>query len=181
MTSDKLTQVIAVLGSPDDQLVWTDDLGETHYCAWWSPIYNRTLANCVYGDPIGCIDKILMNRLEADTDFLDIALRKQLYYHEHTSQVSTVWQRTMYIHYSDMLRIKENIRKLRESGFFDSTTVMPTEIASEGVPTYSQINNWERILYDVYDTLHAVNNWPRVLGTFSLGNNYHRQRFSIRR
>ena len=182
MTSDKLSNVISVLGPPDAQFVWTDDWNTTHYCGWWAPIYTRTLANCVYGDPIGCIDKVLMNRLEANTDYLDIALRKQLYVHENTSQVATVWQREMYIHYSDMRRIKVNIQRLRESGFFDdTTTVMPTEIASEGIPTFEQINNWERCLYDTFDTLNAVNEWPRVLGTFKAGNDYQRQHFSIRR
>lgn len=181
MTSDKYIEVVSVLGQPDKQFTWTDELGVAHYCGWWTPIFHRTLANCVYADPIGCVDKILLNRLEADTDYLDILLRKQGYFCEGTSQVAFVWQREMYIYYADLLRIKDNIKKLRDLGFYDYTTTQPTEVAAEGVPTFEQINNWERCLYDTLATLTAVNEWPRVLGTFKAGNDYQLQRFSIRR
>ena len=183
MLTSKYAQVVQILGAPAEKFErteWDPEAGEyaSYTFAWWKPVYNRTLANCVYGDPIGSIDQVFMNRIEADTEYLDRLLYEACIPHGAVDGVDLVWTRELYLFYDDLYRIKTNIAALRASGYFTPDTPIPKEVAANGYPGYALINDWEKCLFDIYQLLKGGGeNLVRRLGTFSLGDNYYLQVF----
>lgn len=178
MLTSQLEAIIAVNGMPEDQFERAEPIipgnGTVSLSfGWFTPIYTRTLDDCVYGNPIGCIDIVLLNRLEANTDYLS---RLCLEYHvlvDPQEPKDEVWQRTMYVYYADLLRIRNNITRLRNSGYIESSTPKAPLIAANGYPTYADINAWEKCLYDIRTLIKgSQTNLQRPLGTFSMSTKY---------
>lgn len=181
MLTSKYAQVVQILGEPTEKferVEWDVATAQnvSYTFAWWKPVFNRTLANCVYGDPIGSIDQVFMNRIEANTDFISRLFYETCTYHDIMQFVDTVWTRELYLFYDDLLRIKSNIAALRASGYFNPDTPIPKEIAANGFPGYALINDWEKCLFDIYQLLKGgETNLVRRLGTFSLSESYYMQ------
>ena len=181
MLTSKYAQVVQILGEPAEKferVEWDVAAAQniSYTFAWWKPVFNRTLANCVYGDPIGSIDQVFMNRIESNTDFISRLLREALIKYGDTQFIDTIWTRELYLFYDDLLRIKDNIAALRASGYFNPDTPIPKEIAANGYPGYALINDWEKCLFDIYQLLKGgETNLVRRLGTFSLSESYYAQ------
>lgn len=179
MLPELLNKIIAINGAPEERFERTDVITnkgrrtEPTYLklafGWFQPIYWRTAADCVYGNPIGCIDSILLNRLEANIDFLTRVLDERNIYHHVTAITDTVWERKRYVAYDDLSRISTDITNLRISGYIESNTPIAPLISSGGFPNYRQINDWEKCLYDIRLLVRGADeNLNRPLGTFSL-------------
>lgn len=181
MLTSKYQQVVSILGEPLEKFERTEwDVATaqmlSYTFAWWKPVFTRTLANCVYGDPIGSIDQVFMNRIEANTDFIDRLFLENVIYRQNASFVDTVWNRRMYVFFADLARIESNIESLRASGYFTPDTPIPKEIPANGFPGFSLINDWEKCLFDIYQLFKGgESNLVRRLGTFSLSENYFQQ------
>lgn len=157
MTENKYTAVVAILGQPAVTLFGQPPYATTSdIFAWWTPVIDRTLADCVYGNPKGCIDQVLLNRLEANTEYIKYKLDILNFISDRISKSGVVWIRNLYIKYSDIERIRSNIEKLRNSGIIFDGTPIPQKILGCECPGYELINEWECILYDINVMLDAV-------------------------
>lgn len=183
MLPAQFEQIVVINGNPEERFSRTEVIisevrkepptTKELIFGWWRPIYNRTLANCVYGDPIGCIDQVLLNRLEANVDFLARLCEEYFIGVGETIIKDAAWRRNMYVYYNDLKRISDNINTLRSTGYIEADTPIAPLISADGFPTYIEINNWEKCLFDIRTLIAgAQNNLRRPLGTFSLSTNF---------
>lgn len=210
MTHDLYEHYVSLLGNPDDRIpeahvlqlstadhtqlsitfeqyvihdgalvISTESAADEVY-AWWWPVFDRVQADCVYGNPKGCVDARLLCRLSADCEFLAKKLHDA---HElsitNDMSVHTAWWRDMYIYYTQLNEIYRHVKDLYDTGYVLDTTVMPIDVAGNQPVTFETINAWERTLYDCYRLFYGMQDMRLVLGTFSAGTNRLRQ--SIRR
>lgn len=157
MTEDKYNAVVAILGPPNEVLTGQPPYAtEQDIFAWWTPVIDRTLDDCVYGNPRGCIDQTLLNRLESDIDYIEYKLATLNFVADNIDKSDGVWTRQLYVLYSDMERIRSNLEILCNSGAVLADTPIPQKIHGCEQPGYELINEWERILYDIKAVLTAI-------------------------
>lgn len=143
------------------------------YYVWYTPVTDRVNTDCVYGNPKGCIDQVLLNRLEANTDFVQYLLQLLGQWHVPATISEVAWQRQMYLYYEDVSRIQNNIAGLRASGVVSAGTPETVILEDVSLPTFEDINNWEECLLQLHNMLTATTNLPqRRLNAFSLGESY---------
>ena len=143
------------------------------YYAWYTPVTDRVNTDCVYGNPKGCIDQVLLNRLEANTDFVQYLLQLLGQWHIPATISEVAWQRQMYLYYEDVSRIQGNIAGLRASGVVSAGTPETVILEDSSLPTFEDINNWEECLLRLHNMLIATAKLPqRRLNAFSLGESY---------
>lgn len=147
--------------------------------AWWTPVTDRVLDDCVYGNSKGCIDSVLLNRLEADTDYIKYLLDEHHLKVSELSTVDTVWHRKLYLLYGEMERIRSNIETIRSSSIIETSTPIPQEVKGCDKPGYAIINEWERIMYDMHSILIGITMGRRPLGTFNCGFAYTEQKLYL--
>ena len=180
MTEDKYAAVVDLLGPPDAVLSGQPPYAATtDVFAWWTPVIDRTAADCVYGNPKGCIDQVLLNRLEANTEYIKYLLDVHHLKAGALSTVDTVWHRKLYVLYESMERIRSNIVTIRQSNIIEASTPEPTYLAAGSLPTYNAINDWERVLFDMYAILTGISLSSRPLGTFDCGMQYTAQQLYL--
>lgn len=180
MTEDKYAAVVDLLGPPDAVLSGQPPYAATtDVFAWWTPVIDRTAADCVYGNPKGCIDQVLLNRLESNTEYIKYLLDVHHLKAGALSIVDTVWHRKLYLLYGEMERIRSNIETIRSSGIIETSTPIPQEVKGCDKPGYVVINEWERILYDMRCILIGVTTARRPLGTFNCGFAYTEQKLYL--
>lgn len=183
MLPAQFEQIVVINGNPEERFSRTEIIisdvrkepptTKELIFGWWRPIYNRTIANCAYGDPIGCIDQVLLNRLEANVDFLARLCEEYFIGVGAITIQDFAWKRNMYVYYADLERIRNNITALRATGYVESDTPTAPLISANGFPTFEEINNWEKCLFDIRALIAgAQNNLRRPLGTFSLSTNF---------
>lgn len=153
---------------------------EYHYHAWWQPVFNRTEADCVYGNINGSVDSRLLCRLEGNIDFLFYMFHE---FHELSIDISmepeTLWQRQLYVFYLQLYEIRNEIMTIWRTVYHVTGRPSP-KILNYGRPVkFERINEWEQLLFDARELLRGVQDNRLVLGTFSVGQSRLRQ--SIRR
>lgn len=168
--------IVQVNGEPAKKVVVpsvVDGEAVQLYYAWYTPITDRVSTDCVYGNPKGCIDQVLLNRLEANTDFVQYLLQLIGQWHLPANITEIAWQRQMYLYYEDVSRIQDNIAGLRASGVVSAGTPETVILEDSSLPTFEDINNWEECLLQLHNMLTATANLPqRRLNAFSLGESY---------
>lgn len=181
MLTTQLEQIIAINGSPEERFERTEIVipgGSTVSLSfgWWTPVYTRVRADCVYGNPIGCIDQVLLNRLEANVDFVSRLCEEYHIKFTGTTVKDATWTRVQYVYYNDLKRIRDNIKSLRDTGFIESSTPDVQLISANAFPNYLQINEWEKCLLDIRLLIAgSQTNLRRPLGTFSLSSSFGHQ------
>lgn len=178
MLTSQLEAIIAVNGMPEDRFertepTYSDTTTVSLSFGWFTPVYTRTLSDCVYGNPIGCIDRILLNRLEANVDYAARLFDEYAIGASGVSVRGVPWSVREYLYYADLLRIRNNITRIRNIGYIYPGTPKAPVINANGFPTYDAINAWEKCLLDMRNVLldvKRINN--RALGTFTLGTDY---------
>jgi hypothetical protein len=129
--------------------------------AWWQPVFDRTLDDCVYGNPKGSITFQTLNRIEADTEFLIQRFRQcWIWYDQNVFVQPAKWLRTLYFRISELNRIKQNIINIRKAKVVNIDTPMLTTGSAEDPQHYTTFNDMERILFDIYDSLQRlIDDW----------------------
>lgn len=168
--------IVQVNGEPAKKVVVpavVDGEAVQLYYAWYTPVTDRVSTDCVYGNPKGCIDQVLLNRLEANTDFVQYLLQLIGQWRLPATITEIAWQRQMYLYYEDVSRIQDNIAGLRASGVVSAGTPETVILEDSSLPTFEDINNWEECLLQLHNMLTATANLPqRCLNAFSLGESY---------
>ncbi len=167
MDATKYADVVAILGAPDETKV----NGDQTY-GWWAPVFDRVLADCVYGNHKGCIDSIFLNRVESNTEFIAYYLRT--YYIPYVTIVDqeSAWNRQMYSLIGNFTRIQQNILDVETSEIVRESTPTFNMAIKETSPTYVMLNAMEEILWDMKMLLDSMPYVYRISGTFSCGNDY---------
>lgn len=178
MDRSKYFRTIIMLGAPDDRdsVIPADIPGwEGQVFGWWQPVFDRTEADCVYGVAKGALDAVFLNRCEANVDWIRFQTAKLLLPVAGATYKSDAWTRKLYIRVGEFNRIQQNILNIRSTGPVASNT--PTfylSAANVSVP-YEVANAMEKILYDIYLLLKGSGCRKKILGRFTLGNNYEAQ------
>ena len=174
MTPSKYAACVAVLGEPAEYIDETpSELPEFNgqVFAWWTPVFDRTLEDCVYGSQKGSLDAVFLNRVEANVDYLAFRIAAL-----HRPKIvwtakSAAWTRQLYLFATDFNRIQQNILNLRTAGPLATDT--PTFVLSNanvGV-SHETANAMEKILYDMRKVLNSINSRRRPLNGFVLSQN----------
>ena len=151
-------------------------VGTKEVYAWWTPVTDRIAADCVYGNPKGCVNSVFLNRVESDADFLFYLLDQYHLKHETEQEVDTVWERTLYLRYKDLKRIRTNLDRLWSTSIVEQYTAEPMDVESKGGMTYVLANTWELTMADMKSILDGIAVMRRPLGTFECGATYLRQK-----
>lgn len=140
-------------------------------CAWWAPVVDRTLEDCVYGNPKGCLSAEVLTRIEADSDFL-FWYALQLGYYTQDLYPMDSWDMTKYALWNKLENIRTNVRIVRSQGFLDIATPEPPALVVKAAVPHTTINDWEQVLLDTKLCIDGATKLMRICGTFYAGDSY---------
>lgn len=116
---------------------------------WITPVFDRVLEDCIYGNSKGCIDSETLNRIENNVQYLkELFDMHNIFYVKDITTVTT-WTRTMYFRIDALNRIKSNILQLRASTVINTDTPNITLDQAEQPQLWNVWNDMERILFDI--------------------------------
>lgn len=142
--------------------------------AYWAPVFDRTKADCVYGNDKGCLDAKVLTRIESDTDYVFRRARIAGYGSRDLYEMQ-YWDKEIYPFLGKLLLVVINVLTVEELGFWvDAATHAETPHALEPIP-FEMVNEWERVLYEAHQSIPSLEYMYRICGTFSAGNNFHTQ------
>lgn len=179
MTAEQLAILTEQLGPPQDMFEYLTSFPEVvEIAAWWTPVFDRTILDCVYSNPKGSITFQTLNRIEADTEFLMQRFRQYWIWYDQSVFVQPAkWLRTLYFRISELNRIKQDIINIRKAKVVNIDTPMLTTGNAEDFQQYTTFNDMERILFDIYESLkRLVADWL-YCGTFYPGGSVDDQHF----
>lgn len=70
MTQELFDSLVELLGQPQE----TIQVAEDDIVGYWTPIIDRTLGDCVYGNRRGCFDHVCINRISANLEFMHVRM-----------------------------------------------------------------------------------------------------------
>lgn len=157
-------RVVEILGPPARTIVTnmkTHKTGEEEIKeieAWWPPIFDRVLEDCVYGNHKGCIDRVLLNRLECNMRYVKHRLNVLSYFPYFYNNAAFPWDRIHYYKQNSMNGIEQSIKNMQKD--FAKYPGMSEIILSQAdrAIDFNQINLLEYSLYDLnylIDVLYA--------------------------
>ena len=124
------------------------------FATFWQPVYDRVAADCVYGNPKGCLDSKVFNRIEYNMRYLQYALNKQglnpfCYLHDATI-------RSFYLRVTTWNNLKQSILNCKE--FYAKVASFPGISLSKAgeLLTYSQVNDIEYIQWLLFEYLQNL-------------------------
>lgn len=155
MTQAEKQQLIAQLGEPLDTVTisWVQGMPNDQL-AFWQPIYDRTLADCVYGSLKASLDATCYNRIAQNMQYIAYCLQ-QLGSQPHifTDAFAT---RQAYFHLHMWNKLKQSIlncgtfyNKILQLSVFGLST--PCELVD-----YQQVNKVEEMLWLLYQYLSNI-------------------------
>lgn len=155
--SEILADLTRQLGTPlDTKILRRMKLSDGSYTvenfvAFWTPVFDRVLADCVYGNPKGCFDSAVFNRIEYNMQYLNYMLGQQGYYPIHYDHVAV--QRDFYLLTDTWNRLKQSIFNCKE--FYVDVIDFPVVSLSKPceLVDYVQINNVEYMQWLLYQHL----------------------------
>lgn len=116
---------------------------------WITPVFDRTLADCVYGNQKGAITAEVLNRIENNVEYLRQLFEEYNISFNRDITTDTAWQRQRYFRISDLRRIELNVLKLRQSMLVEESTPTFTPSLEETFQIYTHYNDIERICQDL--------------------------------
>lgn len=139
--------------------------------AWIEPVIDRTLEDCVYGNPRGAIIAEVLNRIDNNVLYIKQVLDEYNANYDRDIVVDCNWEHKRYFRLADLQRIEKNVLHLRQSMLIEVDT--PDFEVTEELEQqwYEHWNDIERIGVDILKV------WERVLldflycGEFWCGNN----------
>lgn len=137
--------------------------------SWITPVFDRTQTNVHYGDPKGSLTVEALNRIEGNVAFLAELFDQHHLPREPIDRQAQQWIRSNYIYLENFNAIKDNIMGLKKAHVhWADTPTLGQSTFGDGV-TYGELNDMEKILYDIYVAFQGLGQRTRVLGTFRAG------------
>lgn len=158
--SEVLADLTEQLGTPlDTKILRRLKLSDGSYTvenfvAFWMPVFDRVLADCIYGNPKGCFDSAVFNRIEHNMQYLSYMIEQQGYYPIHYDHEAV--QRDFYLLTDTWNRLKQSILNCKE--FYAAVADFPVVSFSEPceLVDYVQINNVEYMQWLLYQHLSKL-------------------------
>lgn len=158
--SEVLADLTKQLGTPlDTKILRRLKLSDGSYTvenfvAFWMPVFDRVLADCVYGNPKGCFDSAVFNRIEHNMQYLSYMIEQQGYYPIHYNHEAV--QRDFYLLTDTWNRLKQSM--LNCKAFYAAVADFPVVSFSEPceLVDYVQINNVEYMQWLLYQHLSKL-------------------------
>lgn len=149
MTQAEKQQLIEQLGNPLDTITLTWMQGAPNdQLAFWQPIYDRTLADCVYGSLKASLDATCYNRIAQNMQY--IAYRIQQLGQQPYTFTDAFATRQAYFYLHMWNKLKQSI--LNCGAFYSEVLQLP--VFSLSAPCelvdYQQVNKVEEMLWLLY-------------------------------
>jgi hypothetical protein len=159
MTQVVYDRLLAELGVPQrSQKISNPNDPSNVIVAFWEPIWDRTLEDCVYANPKGSLTFITLNRIEANLEYISEMLRAMGHV-PPTILRSPSWGRTEYVKEGDLERIRQNY--LYVKGIIKSR-LDPRQLAAFAVVWFTDINILEQLAWEAEQVLTTIENvWVR--------------------
>lgn len=123
----------------------------TNVVAFWQPVYDRVPADCVYGNPKGCFDSKVFNRIEYNMRYLAYIVEQQGYNPIHYDHDAV--RRDFYLLTDTWNRLKQSTLNCKEF-YVDSISFPPVSLSEPcELVDYIQINNVEYMQWLLYQHL----------------------------
>lgn len=169
--SETLADLTEQLGSPvDTKILHRLKLSDGSYAvdsfvAFWAPVFDRVLADCVYGNPKGCFDSAVFNRIEYNMQYLAYMIEQLGYQPIHYDHSAV--QRDFYLLTDTWNRLKQSMLNCKE--YYTDSIIFPPVSLSEPceLVDYVQINNVEYMQWLLYRHLSKL-----VAGAYSVNDMY---------
>ena len=143
--------------------------------SWLAPVFDRVPADAVYGNPKGVLDYNVLNRIEGNVQYIVEEFTRRHISFVMPIRQKEVWYREDYIKVGQFNQIKDNVMYLRDTGYINTDApILPISQKYDGLST-DNINDIERILFDLKQLNDSAIMRARIMGTFVLGGNYQRQ------
>lgn len=155
-----LADLTEQLGSPlDTKILRKLKLSDGSYAvenfvAFWMPVFDRVLADCVYGNPKGCFDSAVFNRIEYNMQYLAYMIEQLGYQPIHYDHSAV--QRDFYLLTDTWNRLKQSMLNCK-AFYADSITFPPVSLSEPcELVDYVQINNVEYMQWLLYQHLSKL-------------------------
>lgn len=148
MTPEQFAVCVEQLGEPIEKVI----LGRKQDSieAFWQPVFDRVLADCVYGNNKGCLDAAFLNRNEANISYLKYVtkLLKMSVAIERNSAFAIT--REKYVYYEDLRKLVSSATRVFHvfKGTLDAYDPIPFG-AGERI-TYVHANRLEAAIWNTY-------------------------------
>lgn len=148
-------RVVEILGPPAHTIITNvrvlktgeEEIREIE--AWWPPVFDRVLEDCVYGNHKGCIDRVLLNRLECNLRYVKYRLSVLSYFPYFFINTSFPWDRIHYYRQANMNGIEQSIKNMQyDFAKYPGLAEIVLSEAEHGI-SFSHINLIEYSLYDL--------------------------------
>jgi hypothetical protein len=136
---------------------------------WYTPVVDRALSDCVYGNPKGCLSTTFLNRIECNTEYLKLYMDYLRI--EFVWLVTAVdsWTRQIYLKVAELKRQQESLLKLRATGMIRPDTPLIVISTAESKLGYQLLNDMEKILLDIKGILDILKESFLYVGDIFVG------------
>lgn len=167
MTDEMYQQLVELLGTPAMTLTGKTSRSSAYVnYGLWTPVTDRVLADCVYGNRKGCWDWLVANRIDANMSFIKAYLY-QFGVTVHIKEMPFVYTREQYFMVEQYQRICTNYATLNR--FLQVSTLQPVwHNAGEGL-FYEDINILEKYIVETLDAILQLFPDQLMCGTASCG------------
>ena len=117
--------------------------------SWITPVFDRTLEDCVYGNQKGALTVEVLQRIENNVLYLKELFDELGIAYNRDIQIKLDWKRTDYFRIADLRRIERNIKHLRASKLISEDTPDFTLSIANTPLLYSHLNDMEKICLDL--------------------------------
>lgn len=140
MTQELYTSLVELLGEPQEAIQVSDD----DIVGYWTPVIDRTLNDCVYGNRRGCFDHVCINRISANLEYIHIKMA------ENDIRVAEMYKthlylRTDYFKADEYNRFVDLFLEVAELSNIDDN--LPRKIPELTALLYTDINDLESITF----------------------------------
>lgn len=149
MLVTEYNELCAQLGSPlvMQPITQHNNLGPS-CVAFWQSVYDRTLADCAYGNRKGCLDMCCFNRIEQNMQYLKYCIEQQGIYPLAFTQ--PVQYRNNYLYLSMWNRLKRAMLGCKEC-FENVCTFQNIELSAPcELIHYTQVNDLEYLQWQLF-------------------------------
>lgn len=171
--------ILDILGPPDHLVVTNakqnsggeEEIKEVE--AWWRPVFDRTLSDCVYGNHKGCIDRLVLNRIECNLRYIKYRLEQLFYFPAFYVSKEFPWDRIHYFRRNNLNGIEQNIKNMQEAFTKRPDTPSIVLSAANSLLRYEQINLIEYSLYDINQLIDILYENSLYSNTCYSGENFY--------
>lgn len=138
---------------------------------WITPVVDRTLEDCVYGNQRGALTVEVLLRIENNIRYLKELFDEANVSYNTNIVIDETWERKRYFRIDDLRRIEQNVKNLRQSMLVNASTPDFPLSYENKIIDYTHINAIEQICLDLTQVYERVLKDRLYCGEFWCGYN----------